>query len=132
MPSRDIEAKVLEQFLRTMAPPAALTATYRQRVVQASLEARTQVVSWRRVQRCFVVGMAICCALLAPGFLLTHAARTWVLPALQIQTADASESVAPVLSSMHAAVDGFEQSIIQFQLQSRAENWAAAQRSARR
>jgi hypothetical protein len=130
MPSRDADARVLEQFLRTMAPPAALTATYRQRVVRASLEARTQVVSFRRIQRCVAAGVILCCALLAPAYVLTQTAQSWMLPAFRLDAAHAAEAVAPVRTTMHAAVDGFELSIIQFQLQSRAESWAAAQRSA--
>lgn len=132
MPLRDADARVLEQFLRTMAPPAALTATYRQRVVRASLETRVQIDSFRRLQRCVATVVVVCCALLAPSYVLMQAAQTWVFPAWQIETTDAAETVVPALSSMHAAVDGFELFIIQTQFQSRAENWAAAQRASRR
>ena len=48
MSQRDADAQILEQFLRTMAPPAALTSAYRQRVVLASVDARARILQRRR------------------------------------------------------------------------------------
>jgi hypothetical protein len=131
MSLRDADARVLEQFLRTMAPPAVLTATYRQRVVRESLTARAQVLHWRRIQR-LLGGLAVVgCCLLLPVYALVIAVSFWALPALSLDSTVAlSES--PGAVSMHAAVDGFELATIQTQFQARVEAWIEAQRGGER
>lgn len=130
MSSRDVNAQVVEQFLRTMAPPASLTATYRQRVVRASLDARGVVLRRRRVQR-LIVGLAIgFCALMAPAYAVVVALSLWILPAFPVEGPIAPAP--PVLSPMQAAVDGYELAVIQTQFQARAEAWLAAQQGGER
>lgn len=127
MPSRDADARVLEQFLRTMAPPAALTATYRQRVVCASLDARAKVVLVRRAGRCLAAVVLLWCAVLVPSYVLSHLfSRINILPGWRLETVDVRQTVTPVFHSMQAAAEGYELAV----LQSRADMWAAAQRTA--
>ena len=88
---RDADARVLEQFLRTMAPPATLTAIYRQRVVRSSLEARSRVVSWRRVEHVIAVLMAMSYALLLPSYCLMLSARSFAFPSVRFEVSEGGE-----------------------------------------
>lgn len=123
MSPRDTEARIVEQFLKTMAPPAAMTASYRHRVVRASLETRMQVLAFRRIQRVVIMAVALVFVLLAPGYVLTQSPRWYVIPALQIEASDVTEAVAPVWDNIHSPFDGRELSA----LQSRTDAWAALQ-----
>jgi hypothetical protein len=122
---RDADARVLEQFLRTMAPPATLTAVYRQRVVRSSLEAREKVLSRRRKQGLW---LAVCCtafALLIPCFCLTLTLKA--RPAMLAYEGRLTY-VEPLLNSSRATVDRYESATIRAQFQVRLQTWMAAQR----
>src|SRR5690349_9170286 len=123
---RDADARVLEQFLRTMAPPATLTAVYRQRVVRSSLEAREKVLSRRRKQGLWLAACCTVFALLIPCLCvtLTLKARPTMLAYGERLT-----YVEPMRNSSRAAVDRFESAAIQAQFQVRLQTWMAAQRS---
>lgn len=125
MPKPDADARVLEQFLKTMAPPAALTAVYRQRVVRASLEARTKVVLRR--QRQIILTACVCASLLflVPAALVTVSIRTFfsrdVSAWLAADTAPPAEQKIPV--------DGYELSAMDAQWLSRLQNLLVTRRT---
>lgn len=127
MSSPDADARVLEQFLRTMAPPAALTAVYRQRVVRASLDARTKVLLRRQKQVMLAVCVCVSFLLVLPGALLTLAA-SW--QSSRETTADFTAQSAVPPTASRFPIDGYELSLIEAQVHSRLQTFLAAQRAA--
>ncbi len=127
MSQRDGDAQILEQFLRTMAPPAALTATYRQRVVFASLDARTRVLQRRRARRTVVGGVLALCLIAGPIFLGMFALTS--LPTAVVDNGAPSQTGSKA-TSQPATIDGFESALIQSQLSMRVRNWVTAQSAA--
>lgn len=128
MSPSDADARVLEQFLKTMAPPAALTAVYRQRVVRASLEARTKVLLRRQKQMVLLVCICVSFLFLLPGMLLTLSMRTFFS-----QNASewlAADTLSPPPSAPHLAVDSYELSAMDAQWLSRLQNLLVARRAA--
>jgi hypothetical protein len=127
MKSRDSE--ILEQFLRTMAPPAALTATYRQRVVRASLKARSKIEARRQLRRMLAGALLLGCFLMAPAGMMSVARHVWsgVHDEVALGAEDAGDADR-ALPKIGTAVDGYELSVIRAQLQSRLGFWAALQK----
>lgn len=123
MSSRDGDARILEQFLRTMAPPAALTASYRQRVVLASLEARTKVLQQRRLYRLVIAGSVCACLMMgALGLgILAVVAQQDMIAQTPADTTDPAQ-----MNARPPTADGFESNLIQSQLPMRLQTWAAA------
>ncbi len=130
MPSQDVDARALEQLLRTTAPPATLTATYRYQVVRAAVEARSQVVSFRHRLRCLAAALLLCGALLLPSYLLTETSpRSRFFPvSVRLQSVN---SVGPAVNSLPSSADGFDISPFLQPLQARSESWAAARQGRR-
>lgn len=124
----DADARVVEQFLKTMAPPAALTAVYRQRVVCASLEARTKVLLRRQRQAALVACLCVCFLMLLPGVVLTVSARSLLSGNAAAWFAADTIPTPPV--SPRVAVDGFERSAMEAQLQSRLQYFLSTRRAA--
>lgn len=122
---RDTDARVLEQFLRTMAPPATLTAVYRQRVVRSSLEAREKVLARRRKQGLWLAACCTLFALLVPCLCLTLTLQS--RPSM-LAYGERLTYAEPLLNAPRAAVDRFESAAIQAQFQVRVQTWMAAQR----
>ena len=140
MPSRDADAKILEQFLRTMAPPAALTATYRQQVVRASLNARSRLDTRRRLQRLVAGTMIIGCAVFLPVCFFAASIQSGYFamedgsllgtqsPASGTVFSNAEIGSPISVPGRHATADSYELSVIRSQFRSRFEVWSAAQR----
>lgn len=120
MSQPDADARVLEQFLKTMAPPAALTAVYRQRVVHASLEARTKILVRRQRQMTLAICLCLSLLMVLPGVALTISARSFF-------TGDFGEWFADVTTppprvAPRVAVDSYETSAMEAQWLSRLQH----------
>lgn len=130
MSPSDADARVLEQFLKTMAPPAALTAVYRQRVVRASLEARTKVLLRRQKQMVLLTCVCVSLLFLAPAVLLTASMRT--LFSQDISAWLAADTLTTPPASPKVAVDGYESSAMDAQWLSRLQTLLVNRRPAER
>jgi hypothetical protein len=126
VPSRDTEIRVLEQFLRTMAPPAALTAVYRQRVVRSLLEAREQMLSRRRKEGWLLAALGVACAFVLS---VSFSALTSHVPMSVLSRQRPEALVETMLTSPQISVDGYESALIQTHVQIRLQAWIAAQRA---
>jgi|GEM_PF-3822600 len=128
MPTREPDSRSVERLLRATAPPAAVTVDFRQRVVQASLDARLRQLSRRQTRRSACLGLVAACVMLTPfGFLvsvLLASAQSGMAP-VEFRAVSISESAVTYRNS----VDGYESAVIQRQVQTRLQNWLAAQRS---
>ncbi|MFO0916943.1 MAG: hypothetical protein U0872_01335 [Planctomycetaceae bacterium] len=126
MSQRDADAQILEQFLRTMAPPAALTSAYRQRVVLASVDARARILQRRRSRRT-LAACALCLTLIAGPICLGLFSVAY---SPSVVADKAAESLPSVGVTVKPTVDGFESALIQSQWSMRVQTWASAQTAA--
>lgn len=129
MRSHDHGRLDFENVLRKTAPPAAMTADYRQRVVRSSLAAREKVLDRRRRKNLIWSSVCAICAVLIPSWCLAIAIK----PRTSLAADSGRVTLADSLrGSSHPAVDGYESAVIQAQFQSRVKNWMAAQRAGQR
>src|SRR5262245_16288840 len=120
MPHRDAEAARMERLLRTLTPPAAVTAPYRLQVVQAAFEARLNVLARRTRRRCTAVVLLVCCLLALPGWLLGRSGLGDRLAASGLPWPLKSAVPIDLQAKPSAAIDGYESSLIHAHVHSRA------------
>ena len=129
MSPREPDLRALERLLRETTPPAVVTVDFRQRVVQASLDVRLKQLSRRQTCRSALFGLIASCVLLLPFGLLATA----FLSSLHAGAAPGDRTQFVISDTGHSAreaVNGTEVLAIQQQLESRLQNWLAAQRPA--
>lgn len=120
MPLHDAETQRLEQLLSALTPPAEMTAPYRQRVMQASLEARGQILTRRQRRRTLCCSVWLLCLLMLPFWLVAASGVALRLPDRYFPWPVASSDlVEPFFGALPASIDRYELSVIQSSPQSR-------------
>lgn len=128
MPSGESELRAMERLLRETTPVAAVTVDFRQRVVQASLDARLRQLSRRQAFRSTCFGLLAACILFMPAGLLATALfasiQAGAAPVEYRQT-----QLSDIGFTARDAAEGNDALAIQRQLEARMQNWLAAQRA---
>lgn len=126
MPSGKSELRATERLLRATTPPATVTVNFRQRVVQASLDARMRQLSRRQTFRSACFGVLAVCILLLPVGLLASALTSSTQP-YAVSSEFPAHQLFDIGFSQRDATSGDDARAIERQLDARQQNWLSLQ-----